>query len=427
MAKNLFNDAYQDFDVAFLGINDYGKRKYDPSKWFIYPVSEGDLLGTKRIESVLNDFKPDLIFLFQDIYHIANILPHIKKEHPTIPIVTYFPVDGEPFNVTWQLPFAEGMVNLHLTYSQFALDAIYARFPQLRDRKDYIKILNHGVNGEVFYPLIKANRKEYRASLKWTDKFVAINVNRFQPRKLIALTLRIFSLLTHGYKKCKCGNYYLASKSKCDLNWCGPDKVMEIVPPNEDIGLYLHMNQIERTMGPPHANTLQVHALNAGYVDTDLNKNIFMLENRNVYNDPLTEEELCHLYNAADLNVTTTFGEGWGLSLSEAAACGTRSIAPFNSAIPEVLAGTDSKLVKNQALMNIALDSAHLRPIVSVPRFVDAVTMEYKEWLANGRRKLIDEKGAALMKEKFQWKDKAEWLMSEFKKLLPSFFPPAEI
>ena len=426
VAKNLLQNAHIDFDVNILGINEFGSHKYDPEKWFIFPVSEMDPMGFKRIENVLKENPPDIIWLFQDIFHIQTILPTIKKVCPKIPIVTYFPVDGTPFNGAWQIPFLPGMVQQHITFSQFAVDAIYDRFPYLKSdvtHRQLIKIMYHGCDINTFKLLSKNEIREIRKRLGWKDKFVAINVNRFQPRKILPLTLRAFSLISHGYKKCKCGNYYLASKRVCDLNGCGPQQVKEEVAAKSDVAIYLHCNSSERTMGPPKANILEAHALNAGYGDADLNKTFFYVQNRNIIGNPFTEEELCQFYNAADINVSTTLGEGWGLSLSEAAACGTSTVAPANSAIPEVLAGTKSKLIPSVAHMNMGLDSGHLRPIVSVPLFIRAVEQEYAAWVANGRKKLIDYEAIRIVHERLRWDDKREYLINEFKRQLPQFFP----
>ena len=422
VANNLLRDAHKDFEVSILGINEFGRRRYDTSKYFIFPIDGLDPLGFKKMEGILQDLSPHIIFLFQDIFHIQSVLPIVKKTCPKIPIITYFPVDGSPFNVAWAMPFESGVVNQHITYSQFAVDTIFERFPNLKDTTK-IKILSHGTDLEVFKLLSKQERKAIRKRLGWKDKFVAINLNRFQPRKVLPLTLRAFSLLTHGYKKCKCGNYYLINRSTCDLNGCDITKVVSTVSPKPDIAIYLHCNPIERTMGPPKANTIQAHAINAGYSDKDISKTLFLIFNRNVIKDPYTEKELCEFYNAADINVSTTIGEGFGLSFSEAAACGTSSIAPKNSAIPEVLAGTNSILVKNITHFNMGMDSGHLRPVVSVPRFVDAIEQKYKEWVENGRKKVIDYDAIEVAKTKFQWQDKRDFLITEFKKQLPDFFP----
>ena len=50
-------------------------------------------------------------------------------------------------------------------------------------------------------------------------------------------------------------------------------------------------------------------------------------------------EALNAVYNCADVFFTTTLGEGWGLTMTEAMSAGTPVIAPDNSSIPEILGG----------------------------------------------------------------------------------------
>lgn len=54
------------------------------------------------------------------------------------------------------------------------------------------------------------------------------------------------------------------------------------------------------------------------------------------YLEGLTEEELVKLYRAADLYLTTTLGEGWGLGITEALGCGTPVAMPEHTACGEI-------------------------------------------------------------------------------------------
>lgn len=51
----------------------------------------------------------------------------------------------------------------------------------------------------------------------------------------------------------------------------------------------------------------------------------------------LTENNLAELYNASDLLVSGTLGEGWGLSITEAMLCGLDVAVPAHTAIWEIL------------------------------------------------------------------------------------------
>jgi glycosyltransferase involved in cell wall biosynthesis len=169
-------------------------------------------------------------------------------------------------------------------------------------------------------------------------------------------------------------------------------------------------------MGPGNANLLQAHLLNAGFVDEDLNKSLYIFD-KNIYTkEALTEAQLNELYNAADVNISTTLGEGCGLSLLESMASGTTSIAPNNSALPEVL-GDTGYLIPNKALINIAMDNGHMRPVVDIEKFIHAIEVEYQKWVVNGRHKVINEAGIARVETMFQWEDKRQQLMEVFKSL----------
>jgi len=171
-------------------------------------------------------------------------------------------------------------------------------------------------------------------------------------------------------------------------------------------------------MGPGRANLLQNHILNAGFTDKDVN-NIIGVNANNIYGGGVTEDMVNDIYNASNINVSSTLGEGCGLSFLESAATGTPSIAPKNSAIPEMLNGTGT-LVKNNAIMNQAMDNAHMRPMVDPWELALAYEKEYKRW-----KKECPDGGKELRKDctnnidtNFLWDDKKEKLNKIFKDVL---------
>lgn len=412
VAKNLFKDMYKQFEVGILGINYYGDHTYDTSKYFIYSIEKMDPLGFKRLLQVIKDFKPDVLFLFQDVFHIDLFIGEIKKNYKDLPIVVYFPIDGTPVSQSWSAAFLAP--DKLMTYSQFAVDAVRKGCTVLPAKKP-IDILYHGIDTTAFYKQPSAVRRRVKEEKGWDGKFVVINNNRFQPRKLTTLSFRAFALFSKGYKICDCGNIYLAQETHCDLNKCDISHVVATSPPKPDVVLYLHMNAQEYTMGPGNANLLQSHLLNVGFVDPDLNKSLYIFDkNSYVHGDALTEAQLNEIYNAADLNITTTLGEGYGLALGEASAVGTTSIAPNNSAIPEVL-GDTGYLIPNRCLINIAQDNGHLRPVVDLAKFVQAMDIEYNKWVANGRKKIINEAAIERVNKMFLWEDKRIQLTAALK------------
>lgn len=409
VAENLFRDLHEHFDVAILGINYYGIHRYDTSKYFIYSVDLQDMLGIERMKKVLPDFNPDIVLLFQDIFNIDFLLPTIKQFNDKIPVIAYFPIDGTPVSRTWGNTMLQ--LNKLITYTQWGVDSIKDSIPELKDT--LIEYLYHGVNQSIYFPLPEAAITQLKISKGWENKFIAVSNNRFQPRKHLAGALRAWALFSKGYKVCKCGNTYLASRTKCDLNGCPPSDVIEEHAGHDDVFMYMHCNTQERMMGPGRANTLQAHMLNAGFENTDINKIITAFAG-NVYANPVSDEEMNMLYNVADVNISTTLGEGVGLSLVESAAAGTTSIAPKNSAIPEML-GDSGHIIPNTCHVNIAMDNGHLRPLVNTKLFVEALETEYQKWLTNGKKKIVNQTALDRVNTLFQWDDKREKLLGWLK------------
>jgi glycosyltransferase involved in cell wall biosynthesis len=403
------------FETAILGVNYYGIHKFDPSKYFIYPVDVNDVMGFDRIKQVLPDWNPDVILLFQDIFNIDIMMPQIKKWNPKIPIIGYFPIDGTPVSRTWGKTIMD--LDKRITYTQWGIRVIKDSIPEVANKQ--FDFLYHGVDTNIFMPLpvnlgYQARKQRKTAdNSTWADKFLAVSNNRFQPRKHIPGTLRAWEQFTKGYKVCKCGNTYVSTRKWCDLNMCGPEDVLETVPGHQDAILYIHGNTQERMMGPGPANTLQGHLMNAGFENTDVNT-IIQAFAGNVYEKPITDEELNLLYNMADVNLSTALGEGVGLSLIESAAVGTTSIAPNNSAIPEMLQNT-GHIIPNICHVNIAYDNGHLRPLVHTKKFVEALEIEYQKWLANGKKKIVNEAAIEMSLRDFMWDDKREKMLGWLK------------
>ena len=351
--------------------------------------------------------------MFQDVFHIDTALPIIRHICPQTKIVSYFPIDGYPYNREWELPLKE--VNVPITYTKWAKRTICERFPQYEDK---IKTMYHGIDREVFFPRDAEMQKLIRRNYGWKDRFVAVNINRFQPRKAIALSVLAFNLFARGYKKCKCGQVYPLSMKSCPLHGCQEEDVVLTKQGHNDVTLYLHMNVAELGMGPGKGNTLKSHISNAGFGDGDVRDGIIQFNTKSLYGPEIIPDEvIADIYNGANVNISTALGEGFGLSLAEAAATGTPSIAPRNSAIPEVL-GDTGHLIPNAALMTIGNDNGHIRPVVSIEPFVVALEEEYQKWVNNGRVKIVDQAAIEHIKKNFDWDEKRAFISEIFRLML---------
>lgn len=305
VAHNLLDNMHTDFDVTVVGINFYGNKRYDSSKYFVFPVNEKDPLGFRTLLDVAQKEQPHLIFLFQDIFHISELLPHLKKASPASKIVVYFPVDGAPFSKDWV--HVLDSVDTVITYSDWAIEVIRDAAPNF---KGPILKLYHGVDTSIFRPLEQAEILKYKNESKLAGKFVVVNVNRYQPRKGIQASLRAFSIFAKGYKRCKCGNIMPYHNRRCDVNWCPESDIVEAVKRRrDDVFYYMHMMSQEASMGPGPTNTLQQHVKNAGFTEDDYGK-IIGINGKDIYSGQVGPQDVNVIYNIANVNISTSLGEG---------------------------------------------------------------------------------------------------------------------
>lgn len=414
VAKNLFCELYKDFEVDIVGINYNGLTKYDHTLYNIFPVQQTAPLGDNVLRTVLMQERYDIMFMFQDIFHISQMLPPIKQKFPDMKYICYFPVDGGPLFGDWRNVFE--LSDKAITYTQFAKNMISEAYPNVDiDKVDY---LYHGVE-PVFNLLSRQERKRIKAELKWVDKFVAVNINRYQPRKNMSATIRAWALFSNGYKLCECGNAYPKHLNFCDANRCDHTKVVKETNGHDDVVLYLHMRPYEKVNGPGPGNALQALIKQAGFNDQDIRSGKIMLQERDLYAQPYTVEQMNQVYNGADINISTAVGEGVGLSLIEACGSGTTSIAPRNSAILEMLEG-HGVLVDNvpNGMYTQPLDNSFKRPNVDTLKFAEAIEQQYQAWVANGRRKIINQAAMDAVKTKFVWQEKRDYIRDQLLKLL---------
>jgi len=306
VAENLLKDMYQKYDTQVLAINHHGEKHYNTEKYFVYPVSRDDMLGMKRLIPIVRREQPDIVFLFQDIFHISDVIDKIRNVlHPKNKIVVYFPVDGQPFSRAWGnvLNVADAVI----TYSDWAIKVIRDRFP---DYKKEIYKLYHGVDPKVYHPIEYKTILKQKEAFGWAGKFVVVNINRFQPRKCIPLSIRAFSMFAKGYKVCKCGNHMPLDRTSCDVNPCSPRDIKKVVKHDrDDVFLYLHMMASEMSMGPGRTNVLQNHLLNASFTDEDVN-NIIGVNAANIYAGAVSDKVINDIYNIANVNISSSLGEG---------------------------------------------------------------------------------------------------------------------
>jgi len=311
VAKNIVKEIKNHFGDEILldivAINYFGEPFYDEYNNYIIsaPLNDDNKDNFGRfffLKALKEGISYDGIFICQDlgvIVPIIEVMQHIKKERKEKNIksfksIFYFPVDCRlvPALVR-DLEFFDVLV----TYTEFGRNDVLRLRPELKTK---LKVIPHGNNSKEFYPMNLVDtmnfRKEYFGEN--SNKFIITNVNRNQPRKDIPTTIFAF----------------IEAKN----NWS-----YELPEPF----LYLHM----------HSNDPMGWDLRGVFIQTELieDKDYKLLPAE--YEESGAETELVNkIYNASDVFLTTTMGEGWGLTFSEAAACKTPIIAPYTTSFIEM-------------------------------------------------------------------------------------------
>lgn len=304
--KKHFGD---DLMLDIVAINYFGEPfREDDGTYVISAIKSApkkDDFGRMGFLKILNDSNEyDGIFIIQDLGVILPIVPVLrtikekKKENKqkSFKSIFYFPVDCRLIDkLTEGLDFFDCVV----TYTEYGRKEVLRLRPELKGK---LKVILHGNNPKHFFPIdkeeIKPFRKEYFGDN--ADKFIITNVNRNQPRKDIPTT--IFS--------------FIEAKSQWKENNL----------PYEPF-LYLHMN-------PNDPLGWDVRAI---LMQTDLVEGVdFKLLDEHTANVGADISVLNKIYNASDVFLTTTLGEGFGLTLSEAMATKTPIICPKSTSFIEM-------------------------------------------------------------------------------------------
>lgn len=282
----------KEFEIAVIGMNYRG----DSPSGYPYPIYQAlanqEPFGLHRLHWVCNREKPDLIIIQQDGWNIPFYmrLLRAKKEngeyhhpsHAAIPVVTATPVDGKNFQGQW----LDGVEHA-VFWTKFGKEEAYEG-----GYTGTASVIPLGVDLTTYYPVEK---QEALAKLKISmlrDNFIVGNVNRNQPRKRWDLSIKYFAEWVRTYKV--------------------KDAILFLhAAPTGDAGI--DVQQLARYHGVYHMMAMREPPPYEGE----------------------TDEVMRCTYSCFDIGITTTQGEGFGLTTLEAMACGVPAIVPGWAALGE--------------------------------------------------------------------------------------------
>lgn len=339
----------QSFDVTVLGINYRGDPH--PYPYPIYAAAVGgDMFGVGRMIWMCDLIKPDVIVLQNDPWNVPAYTGQLKRfpEYKDLPVVASMAVDG----LNCEIPRLNDLA-LGIFWTQFGCDeARYGGFS-----KD-ATVIPLGVSLTDYYPVTRADARQ-RLPDRLHNAFIVGNVNRNQPRKRLDLTIRYFA------------------------EWVKSKNI-----PNAF--LYLHV----APTGDTGTDLIQL----ARYYD--VTDNVLTMQPATWYG--VSEDDMRMTYNCFDVQISTTQGEGFGLTTFEGMACGVPQIVPDWSALGELVKGA-ARLVP---CTSTAIGPPYVNVIGGIPdeaQFIQALDDVYRK--PEVRRQLIADGFDRVSEPRFRWEE----------------------
>jgi D-inositol-3-phosphate glycosyltransferase len=303
-------------EIHYLGIGYSGEIVRDRGLT-IYPTNPkgGDVFAAFQAEEKIKEIDPAILFIMHDIWLFEYYLPILGPYRDRLKIACYIPLDGKIVNEkdAAALEHADRVV----VYTEFARKEFEGAFERLREKRSSggdapgfpaVDLIPHGVEREHFYPFPElleasfdsaaragAKRRVFPNLPDVEESFVVLNASRPAQRKRVDLTVEGFARF--------------AADKPANVKLCLHHAIMG--EPEEE-----QLNSLVRKLGLEER--LYLNPLGAGVA---------------------SDERLNLLYNACDVGINTSMGEGWGLVSFEHGAAGAAQVVPRHSACAELWQG----------------------------------------------------------------------------------------
>lgn len=254
-----------------------------------------DNYGIEELRLLLPALKPDILFALQDLWIIPGYLELLQECN--IPLVAYLPLDGRLARPQIVEDLRE--VDHLVTYVPSAREQIHEAFEKLGTPEDSrtprLHVIPHGIDVERFYPVKNAREQLFPHWKDAGEAFVFLNANQNRARKRLDVTIEAFAAFAQGKP--------------------------------ENVKLYLHS-------APRGYADLYAEAARHG-----IGHRLLLTETEGWEHPVVSEERLNLIYNACDVGVNTSCGEGWGLVSFEHGSTGAAQIVPEHSACGDLWRG----------------------------------------------------------------------------------------
>ena len=278
-------------------------------QWVTHPnILPGDVHGVVQLEQLIEELQPSIVFILHNVEYYGFYSSILERYKPDIKIVHYCAVDSR----TTHPGVIEHLANIDqlVTFTKFGRNVLEEGAALVRSQQSCFKlppihVIPLGVDTDLFRPLyggndaagfaasrLAARRLLFPHDSSLQDAFIVLNANQNNTRKRIDITIRGFALFARNKP--------------------------------ENVKLYLHMGR--------HGYGIDV----VSYARSNGVEGRLLFSTEGSEHPSVPSEVLNLIYNACDVGINTSSGEGWGLVSSEHAATGAAQIVPKHSACEEV-------------------------------------------------------------------------------------------
>jgi glycosyltransferase involved in cell wall biosynthesis len=263
----------------------------------VYAVGR-DPLGSDALYAFLVRHRPEVVIALADVWWLPYFSsPHVRRQMELTDArwALYFPIDGDTAEGLLPQSWVDllRMVDVPIAMSRYGQRVA----SNCGIACDYIP---HGVDTGVFAP--PADREEAKRTVDADGRFVVLSDSRNQPRKLLPRLLDVFSRFAEGR----------------------PDAL-----------LHLHTDPADEfARSPTYSYDVRADLRHLG-----LGEQVRFSRGFTMRHGGLPLEDLAAYYRAADVHLSASSGEGFGLPTLQAAAAGVVPMAGAYSASLELVEG----------------------------------------------------------------------------------------
>lgn len=334
------------WDIAVLGVNYKGDHCEQQQQYRLYPaLLGGDLHGIGRLADIIRVEAPKACLFTCDPWIGADYARALAEIDEAPASVLYTPVD------------ATGLRRVDIEpLNAFESVVSYTRFGagELR-RSGYtgpLAIIPHGIDLELFRPIDQTTARE--AVGLPPDTFAVLVLDQNNPRKRLDIAFDAFA------------RFVSDKPDNVKLVYHGPlggQGRWDILGMAEDLG-------ISDRLILPRQDGLSI-----------------------------PHDQLAYLYSMCDVKLSTTSGEGWGMTTNEAMACGLSCIAPDFAALGEWAREAIYRIPAVTSLRHVEINTVGRAPTPEAAAAALEDLYRYPE-----QREALRTAGLALVKRpEYQW------------------------